>query len=76
VKRIAIKVAGNDTDPIDTIIYPGTTAAEILAEHSLQGYLLSLPNSHKFFGNDEVIYPFVGDGDKLQAMTHLEVGIS
>ena len=76
MKTIAIKVAGPEADPIDTTIYPGTTVAEILSQHDLQGYLLSTgPDSHRFFGDDENLYPLVVDGDKLFASTKAEVGV-
>jgi hypothetical protein len=76
VKTIAIKPAGSEADPIDTVIYPGTTAGEILGQHDLQGYLLSTgPNANRFFGFDENIYPSVVDGDKLWASAKAEVGV-
>jgi hypothetical protein len=75
VKQIAINVAGSDTNLIDTQIYPGTTVGEVLAQHNLQGYLLSTgPNSHRFFADDENLYPLVVDGDKLFATTKAIVG--
>jgi hypothetical protein len=77
MKTIAIKVAGTEDDPIDTTLYPGTTVEEILAQHNLQGYLLSTgPDSHRFFGDDENLYPLVVDGDKLFATTKAVVGVS
>jgi hypothetical protein len=45
-KRIAVKIAGSEREPLDTTIKPGTTAADILTQLNLQGYLLSTgPNS-------------------------------
>ena len=75
MKDIAIKVAGTEDDPIDAQLYPGTTAAEVLGQHNLQGYLLSTgPDAHRFFGDDENLYPLVVDGDKLFATTRAVVG--
>ena len=76
MKELAIKVAGTEDDPIDTTLYPGTTVGEILAQHNLQGYLLSTgPDSRRFFGDDENLYPLVVDGDKLFATTKALVGV-
>jgi hypothetical protein len=76
MKRIAIKVAGSESDPIDRTIKPGTTAGEILADIGLAGYLLSSgPTSNRFFAEDENVYIQVGDGDKLYATTPADVGI-
>jgi hypothetical protein len=75
VKTITFKVAGSEADPIDTVIYPGTTVSEVLDQHNLQGYLLSTgPDARRFFGSDENIYPLVVDGDKLFATSKAEVG--
>jgi hypothetical protein len=54
MKRIAVKVAGNTAGPRDVMLNPGTTAAEILRELNLEGYLLSLPNSDRFFAATEL----------------------
>jgi hypothetical protein len=74
-KRIAVKVAGSERDLLDATIKPGTTAADILTQLNLQGYLLSTgPNSSHFYGDDELVYPNVTDGDKLWATTPADVG--
>jgi hypothetical protein len=74
-KRIAVKIAGSEREPLDTTIKPGTTAADILTQLNLQGYLLSTgPNSSHFYGDDELVYPNVTDGDKLWATTPADVG--
>jgi hypothetical protein len=75
MKSLAVKIAGSETPPMDVTIKPGTTSGEILSQLNLQGYLLSTgPNSRQFFGDDEVIYPLVVDGDKLYATTPADVG--
>jgi hypothetical protein len=75
MKRIAVKIAGSEREPLDTTIKPGTTSADILTQLNLQGYLLSTgPNSSHFFGDDELVYPQVTDGDKLWATTPADVG--
>jgi hypothetical protein len=76
MKQIAIKVAGNESAPYDVDLLPGQTAEEVLKGLNLQGFRLSFPNSTKFFGNEEVLYPLVVDGDKLQATTHTKVGVT
>ncbi len=76
MKRIAIKVAGSPREPQDAQIEPGTSAGEILRQLGLDGYLLSTgPNSDRFFGEDENVYPALVDGDKIFATTKAEVGI-
>jgi hypothetical protein len=75
MKRIAIKVAGSERGLIDVEILPGTTAGEVLNDAGLRGYLLSTgPNSNRFFAEDENIFPYIADGDKLYATTPAIVG--
>lgn len=75
MKQIAVKVAGSEEEPRDISIKPGTTSSDILNQLNLEGYLLSTgANSRHFFGDDEVVYPQVVDGDKLYATTPAEVG--
>jgi hypothetical protein len=74
-KRIAVKIAGSERPLLDVTIKPGTTAADILTQLNLQGYLLSTgPDSSHFFGDDELVYPQVADGGKLWATTPADVG--
>jgi hypothetical protein len=74
-KRIAVKIAGSEREPLDLTIKPGTTIADILTQLNLQGYLLSTgPNSSHFYGDDELVYPNVTDGGKLWATTPADVG--
>jgi|RhiMetdeSRZDD1v2_1073273.scaffolds.fasta_scaffold480364_2 hypothetical protein len=75
MKQIAIKVAGTESDPYDIYLQPGQTAGEVLEGLNLQGYRLSFPNSTKFFGDTEVLYPAVVDGEKLEATTLTKVGV-
>ena len=73
-KQIAIKVAGTEGEPLDIQIQPGQTAGEVVGQLGLQGYILSFPNSNRFFGNEEPLYTQVVDGDKLVATTPAQVG--
>jgi hypothetical protein len=75
MKTVAIKVAGTEGDPLDVQLQPGQTAGEVLKQLSLQGYILSFPNSQRFFGNEEPIYSQVVDGAKLVATTPAQVGV-
>jgi hypothetical protein len=75
MKKLAVRVAGTEGDPLDIQIQPGQTAGEILDQIGLQGYMLSFPNDNRFFGNQEVIYTSVVDGDKLVATTPAQVGV-
>jgi hypothetical protein len=74
MKTVAIKVAGSEQEPLDIQIQPGQTAGEVVSQLGLQGYLLSFPNSSRFFGNEEPMYASVVDGDKLVATTPAQVG--
>ena len=73
MKNVCIKVVGADREPIDRPIQPGTTAAELLNDCGLRGYLLSLPNGTGFFAPGENVYSAVVDGDCLLATTPAEV---
>jgi hypothetical protein len=69
MKNVCIKVAGAAREPIDRAIQPGTTAAELLNDCGLRGYLLSLRNSTGYFAPGENLYAAVNDGDCLMATT-------
>jgi hypothetical protein len=80
MKRITVKIAGSEREPIDITIKPGTTAGGILSQLNLEGYVL-IPRSgcnrfpsyiHPFFTN-EVVYPLLRDGDILMAKTRAEL---
>ena len=75
MKRIAVVIAGSTRGPQDVTIQPGTTAHEVLNQLGLEGYLLSTKGATTYFGDDEVIYPKVVDGDLLYATTEAEVGV-
>lgn len=75
IKRIAVKIAGSEQEPQDVTIKPGTMASDILEQLNLPGYLLSKSvGSRQFFGDDEIVYSQVTDGDKLYATTPADVG--
>ncbi len=76
MKQVAVKIAGNEAEPLDIQIQPGQTAGEVLRQLGLSGYILSFPNSSQFFANEEPIYASVVDGDKLVATTPAQVGVS
>jgi hypothetical protein len=76
MKQVAVKVAGTEAEPLDIQIQPGQTAGEVLSQLGLSGYILSFPNSNRFFANEEPIYASVVDGDKLIATTPAQVGVS
>ena len=76
MKELFIKVQGSDEDGFDVELQPGQTAGEVLQGLGLQGYMLSFPNSTKFFGNEEVLYPNVVSGEKLTATTPAKVGVA
>jgi hypothetical protein len=73
MKNVCIKVLGADRDPLDRTIQPGTTAAELLHDCGLRGYLLTLPHGNGFFAPDENVYKAIADGDVLLASTPADV---
>jgi len=75
MKQVAVKVAGSEAEPLDITIAPGQTAGEVVTQLGLTGFILSFPNSQRFFGNEETIYTQVVDGDKLVATTPAQVGV-
>lgn len=72
MKRVVIRIAGSESDPIDRDILPGQTAGEVLAELNLEGYVLSLlPNPDQFlsfFEDEEDLYSQLREGDRLCAV--------
>jgi hypothetical protein len=75
MKNAAVRIAGFTREPQNLIIQPGTTAAEILNQLGLEGYLLSAKGANTYFGDDETIYSQIVDGDLLYATTAAEVGV-
>ena len=73
MKNVVIKCLGADRAAIDRTIQPGQTAAEILRDCDLGGFLLALPNGSGFFAPDENVYKAVDDGSVLLATTPAEV---
>jgi hypothetical protein len=74
MKQVCIKVMGvTDREPIDRTIQPGTTAAELVNDCGLRGFILSLPNGTGFFGPGENVYAAIQDGDCLMASTPASV---
>jgi len=74
MKRVAVRIAGSTRPPQDITVQPGTTAADILRQLGLEGYLLSAKGSETYYGDTEVVYPSLVDGDLLLATTPAEVG--
>jgi hypothetical protein len=75
MKKIAV-VASGGGDIRDLTIEPGTTAADVLRSAGFEGFLLTKHGRNKPFAEDEVIYPLVEDGDKLDATLKAGVGSS
>ena len=73
-KALTIVVAASG-DKRDIAIEPGTTAADILEQTGLKGYVLSKDgDSSTFFAPTQNVYPEVEDGQKLWASTEPKVG--
>jgi hypothetical protein len=72
MKRISVKIAGSEREPLDIQIMPRTTAGEILAQLNLENYVLSLqPNPDQllsFFEDSEDLYSKLSQGDILCAI--------
>ncbi len=72
MKKIAVKIAGSEREPIDITIKPGTSAGAILSQLNLEDYVLSLqPNPDQllsFFEDEEDLYSQLSQGDILCAI--------
>jgi hypothetical protein len=72
MKRLSVKIARSEREPLDITINPGSTAREVLAELNLEGYVLSLlPNPDQFldfFEDEEELYSKLTNGDRLCAI--------
>jgi hypothetical protein len=72
MKRLSVKIARSEREPLDITIKPGSTAREVLAELNLEGYVLSLlPNPDQFlnfFEDEEELYSKLTNGDRLCAI--------
>ena len=74
MKQVCIKVVGpTDREPIDRTIQPGTTAAELVNDCGLRGYVLTLPNGTGFFAPGENVYTAIQSGDCLMASSPAHV---
>jgi hypothetical protein len=76
MKRLSVKIANSEREPLDITIKPGSTAGEVLAELNLEGYVLSLlPNPDQFlsfFEEEEDLYSKLTNGDRLCAISSSE----
>jgi hypothetical protein len=69
VKRLAIKVLGADSEPVDIVISPGATAQHILTQLGLEECALYRQGEQYYFHPEEAIYDKVQHGDMLYACT-------
>ena len=76
MKQVCIKVAGSERGPINVNIEPGMTPRDVLPDLDLAGYWLSVGNSGRFLGEDEILYTAVEDGDVLFASAQAIVAVS
>ena len=75
MKSVALTVPGTGRI-VDLTVQPGTTAGDVLRSAKLpQEYWLSAEGNGSFFGQEEDIYPQIQDGQKVFAMTPVEVGV-
>jgi hypothetical protein len=75
MKRISIKVLGNEHELTNIQIKPGVTVGEVLAQLNLEDYVLSpLPNPNQllsFLEDEEDLYS-LKDGTRLYAIASSE----
>ena len=75
MKRIIVKIAGSEREPIDITIKPGSTPSDLLAQLNLKDYVLSpLPNPDEllsFLEDEEDLYS-LKDGTRLYAIASAE----
>ncbi len=74
MKRVAIKVLGSDSEPVDIVISPGATAQDILTQLGLESCALYRQGEQYYFHPEEDIYDTLEDGDKLYAITVCTLG--
>lgn len=76
MKRILIKFVGGTRQPQEVFIGPGTTAADLLIELSLdkKGFYVSKGTADTTFGIDETLYPSLKDGDLLYVSSQVDAG--
>ena len=76
MKRIAVKIAGSEQEPLNIQIAPGTSVEKILSQLGLEDYVLSLlPNPDQylsFFEDEEDVYSQLKEGDTLCAIASAE----
>lgn len=76
MKRVSVIVSGAAAGDVrDTDLLPGITAANVLEQLGLGGYILSLEGSAQAFAAEEQIYGAVPEGGKLRATPISDVGI-
>jgi hypothetical protein len=75
MKNVSVIVSGAAAGDVREVsLLPGITAADVLRNLRLDGYLLSVEGSVTAFAAEEQIYDRVPDGGKLRATPISEVG--
>lgn len=76
MKNVSVIVSGAAAGDIREVsLLPGITAADVLRNLRLDGYILSLEGSVHAFADLEQIFDLVPQGGKLRATPISEVGI-
>ena len=74
-KNISIVRPGQGEEPIEATIKPGASAADVLAEAGLKGFVLSKTGSAStFLDAHENVFEAVENGQKLYALKDPKVG--
>jgi hypothetical protein len=76
LKRILAKFVSGDEAPQEVLIGPGTTTADLLRElkKDASNFSVSKGAADTIFGDNEVIYPQLEDGDLVYVASRLTAG--
>jgi hypothetical protein len=67
MKRIAVRIIGSESEPVELEIMPGATASDILTQMGLAGYLLVRRGEQNYLQPEEALYDHLTDGEMLYA---------
>ncbi len=75
-KRVLVKFAGTNKQPVPISVGPGVNSLELLRHFGLLGndYEVLDKSGHKVYGDYETLYPQVRDGELIYVSPHVDAG--